>query len=102
MPGCHGSDAEYDAHAHASGRWHAHAAEYHTRRAQYHASKRAIAEHNGQTKRTYDQALNHFADWSAEEWRALVHVRVALQGSVSCSLEPDACKALQVAPPGTH
>jgi hypothetical protein len=75
LPGKYSGDSEYDAHCHVYGRAHAHQDEYDIRRQQYHRNKAAISVHNAQAGATYEQALNHLADWTAAEFSVLTKVR---------------------------
>jgi Cathepsin propeptide inhibitor domain (I29) len=74
LPSAIRGDAEYDAHAVAHGRTHAHRGEYERRRAWYYASKGVVEAHNADPEQTYTLALNHLADWSHDEYRALSKV----------------------------
>ncbi|PSC69765.1 Counting factor associated D [Micractinium conductrix] len=97
MPSVHWGHKAYDAFIHRSGRRHSHESEYHARRAEFERSAAFVA---GWTARRaahlagaanaaanasadssaaapaapapHEVALNHFADWTREEWLALV------------------------------
>ncbi|KDD75475.1 papain family cysteine protease, partial [Helicosporidium sp. ATCC 50920] len=76
-PATHYGDAHYDAFVHRHGRRHRHSAEYESRRAEFHSNRARIEAHNeavsrGESRHTHTLGVNRFADWTSEEYEAMV------------------------------
>ncbi|GAB4818605.1 hypothetical protein N2152v2_005651 [Parachlorella kessleri] len=71
LPNVHHGDARYDRFAHAHGRRHHTSEEYEARRQVYHENMRFIQDWNAAPGR-HRVALNHFGDWSREEFEAVI------------------------------
>jgi hypothetical protein len=69
-----GGDAAYDAHCNAYGRAHAHREEYERRRGHFAANKKHIDLHNTAAAASFTLGMNHFGDWSDEEFAAMKQV----------------------------
>ncbi|CAL8467551.1 g7089 [Coccomyxa elongata] len=67
-----GGDELYDEFAAAHGRRHASAAEYEHRRTMFHSNRLLVETHNAANSHNYTLALNRFADWSQEEFEAVM------------------------------
>ena len=72
FPSAHWGEPAYDAFSHRHGRRHAHADEYSARHAEFERSRAFVAGWMADAARTHDVALNRFADWSREEYEAVV------------------------------
>jgi hypothetical protein len=70
-----GGDPAYDAHCNAYGRAHAHREEYEQRRSHFTANSGYIAAHNSDAAAGFILGMNHFGDWSDEEFAAMKLVR---------------------------
>lgn len=64
-------DPEYDSHARLFGRTHAHWSDYLQRRAHFHRNKALIESHNLAGRNEFKLGMNHFGDWSEEEFRVV-------------------------------
>ncbi|KAK9812379.1 hypothetical protein WJX73_006336 [Symbiochloris irregularis] len=69
-PNAHWGDAEYDAFVHRHGRRHRSEEEYQGRAQVFMDNQRMIEQHNA-GNHSYKLELNHFADWTREEYRAV-------------------------------
>jgi Cathepsin propeptide inhibitor domain (I29) len=67
-----GFQSEYDAFAREHQRTHADAADAHARSLWFHRHSVAVRQHNLRSDRTFSMAVNKFADWSDEEYGALL------------------------------
>lgn len=67
-------DPAYDAHCNAYGRAHAHRAEYERRRSHFADNSDYITLHNLAKEATFTLGMNHFGDWSDEEYAAMKQV----------------------------
>ena len=72
-PSKHWGDEGYDKFVHRHGRRHASKAEYTTRSSHFHSSVDFIQNWNKKT--THRVALNHFADWSRQEYLAMLGLK---------------------------
>lgn len=69
-----GGDSAYDAHCHAYGRTHAHHAEYRRRLSHFTENLKFIAQHNTDGLAAFEVGMNHFGDWSDEEFESMKQV----------------------------
>eukprot|EP00887_Chlorella_sp_A99_P000277 scaffold13.g277.t1 len=70
-PAVHYGDEKYDVFCHRHGRRHRHVAHYAARAAAFHESRRFVEGWNSEQGK-HRVGLNHFADWTREEYLALV------------------------------
>ncbi|EIE24547.1 cysteine proteinase [Coccomyxa subellipsoidea C-169] len=76
-----GGDELYDEFAAAHGRRHGSAAEYEHRRGVFHSNRLYVDTHNS-AQRNYSLALNRYADWSQEEFEAVMLPRHGAAGGL--------------------
>ncbi|KAK9815144.1 hypothetical protein WJX73_008694 [Symbiochloris irregularis] len=67
-----GGDAEYDAFVSLHGRRHTSPEDYSTRREVFHVNRALVAQANADANLGYTTTLNRFADWSQEEFEAVM------------------------------
>lgn len=73
LPSTHFGDMAYDAFTHAFGRRHASRGEYSSRMQHFRGNKAMIEQHNsGANATTHKLGVNIFADWSHEEFLAIM------------------------------
>lgn len=73
-----GGDSAYDAHCNAYGRAHAHRGEYERRRSHFAANSEYIALHNSAAAASFSLGMNHFGDWSEDEFAAMKQVQCSM------------------------
>lgn len=84
-----GGDSAYDAHCNAYGRAHAHRQEYKRRKSHFEANSAFINEHNSAAAASYILGMNHFGDWSDQEFSSIKQV-------ITFSLQFYHCNAQQL------